>query len=248
MKIAVIITSIIDVDNTSPLTYSKVRSFFNSKERLEQTNITLNALNRVLSTNDCIYLIDASSVNTYAECFISQTNLKYIDVKTEFPEIHQEVVTHPHKTRCECLMLSTFIEKFKSEMDQYDAIYKISGRYFFDDTVQLNTDRDKIYFKYPQCFQWKDEWGLQYLDRREIQQDNALRQYSTVLFGWGNTHNAVMLSIFKKIANTVIEPGKANSDMETLIYFFTRPLESYIIESNWTIYGWNGTNGNFINY
>lgn len=248
MKTAFIITSIIEVDNSWPLTYSNTRSFFNSQERLRQTVFTVNCVDRVVTPADTLFLLDASPNSTYENYFSYQKNLKYIDIKTHFPEIHQEVTTHPHKSRCESLLLIAFMEKFAKDLSQYDVVYKISGRYFFDSSFVLPEITDNIYFKIPQRFEWNDAWGLQYLDCRSIQQDNTLRQYSTVLFGWGSKHNTVMLDIFKKIAETVIEPGKSNSDMETLIYFFTRSLESHIIEYDWCVYGWNGTNGNFLRF
>ena len=247
MKTAIIITSIIDVDNAFPLTYSEIRSFFSSQERLDQTINTVNCVDGMLRPNR-IYLLDASCHFDYADSFAFQDNLSFFNVNKYFPEIHQEVVTHPHKSRCECLILAAFMEKFSTELSQYDIIYKISGRYLINTGISLPAETGKIWFKSPQQFEWNDSWGLGYLDLRHLQKDNTLRQYSTVLFAWDTEHNNTMLDIFKKIANTVIESGKSNSDMETLIYFFTRTMESFIIETNWCIYGWNGTNGNFIRY
>ena len=248
MRKAVIITSAIDVNNHFPLTYSNTRSFFSSKDRLSQTMISISCLNNVITTEDCIYILDASYQQDHTDHFNFQNNIKFIDIKKYFPDIHAEVTSHPHKTRCECQILIAFMEKFKEELSGYDMIYKLSGRYFFDTGSSLPESHDSIYFKTPSQFQWSDDWGLGFLDRRLEQQDNTLRQYSTVLFGWATRFNNEMLNIFKTISNTVIQPGKTNSDMETLIYFFTRPLEAYIIESNWTIYGWNGTNGEIIKY
>ena len=248
MKKAFIITSIIEVDNQYPLTYSATRSFFNSEDRLAQTLISISCLNTVINEGDTIYILDASYQRSYNEQFKFQNNLKFIDVKEHFSDIHSEVTSHPHKSRCECLMLTAFMEKFKDELDSYDMIYKLSGRYFFESNLPLPESQDHIFFKTAICFQWSDSWGLDFLDRRLEQQDNTLRQYSTVFFGWAKKFNADMLNIFKSIANTVVQPEKSNSDMETLIYFFTRRLEPYIIETDWSICGWNGTNGKYLKY
>lgn len=248
MKVAIIITSIIEVDNSFPLTYSAKRSYFDSVTRLTQTHLSVECANKMLNDNDKIYLLDASVTSSYDAEFIFHKNLKYIDIKKDLPEIHTEVCQHPHKSRCECLMLSAFMEKFREELAEFDAIFKLSGRYLVDDTITLPEPGNHIWFKYPNVFQWEDHWHLQFLDRRVEQNDNTLRQYSTVFFGWGKLQYDNMLEIFKKIAVTVTEPGKGTADMETLIYFFTRPLESYIIENEWCIYGWTGTDGSFIRY
>ena len=127
MKKAVIITSAIDVNNQFPLTYSNTRSFFSSKDRLSQTLTSIACLNNVLTKDDCIYILDASYQESYKDYFKFQNNIKFIDIKDYFPDIHTEVTTHPHKTRCECQMLIAFMEKFKEELSSYDMVYKLSG-------------------------------------------------------------------------------------------------------------------------
>lgn len=249
MKTAFIITSAIDVNNAYPLTYSRTRSYFSAEQRLKQTLVTIESINKVALHEIAIYLIDASANPDYNLTLLSQSNVKIINVHGAFPHLHREVTTHPHKTRCECLVLSEFMSMYADELSQFDQIFKISGRYFFDSTFTLpQHSHSSIFFKKAQCFEWQDHWGLQYLDLRTIQGDNSLRQYPTTLFGWSTKYNTFFKNLFNHMANTVIEPGKSGSDMETLIYFFTRPYKEYIIESNWTIFGWNGVSGNFISY
>lgn len=249
MKIAFIVSSSIQVDNQYPLTYSHIRSYFNNEERLRHTVFTINSLERFKDTST-IYLVDTSRESEYYRKFFSyQANLKYISVHDEFSEIYNEVISHPHKSRCEGLILNKFMDTYAHELDQYDFIFKISGRYFFDSSFSVDQlEKDKLLFKAHHSFEWRDEWQLHYLDLRQSQLDNTLRQYPSVLFGWDRKFNTIMKNMFLQIANTVTEPGKSGSDMETLLYYFTRLYESSIIEYNWIVYGWTGTSGQFVRY
>jgi hypothetical protein len=253
MKQAIIVTSSIEVRNEFPLTYSQTRSYFSAEERFRQTVYTIACLDRAVDLDTTIYLLDTSEHSDLIRPLLSfQKNLRYISICDQFPEIYEEVTTHPHKTRCECLILAAFMNRYRDELAQYDFTFKLSGRYFFDSSVDLRSipgdAHNSIMFKKPQQFEWNDSWGLDFLDLRDQQGDNTLRQYSTVLFGWGKNHRNAFETLFETIANTVIEPNKTNSDMETLIYYFTRPLKDSIIETNWTVYGWTGTDGHFMRY
>jgi hypothetical protein len=43
-------------------------------------------------------------------------------------------------------------------------------------------------------------------------------------------------------------PNMAHYDVETLLYYLTRPFEQNIIETDWKVYGWLGPNGYFTRY
>jgi hypothetical protein len=40
----------------------------------------------------------------------------------------------------------------------------------------------------------------------------------------------------------------AHYDIETLSYYFTRPHEKQIIETDWKVCGWDGTSARFMYY
>jgi hypothetical protein len=42
------------------------------------------------------------------------------------------------------------------------------------------------------------------------------------------------------------QPNKQHYDIETLLYFYTRPYTKDIIETNWTVYGWLAPTGQFV--
>jgi hypothetical protein len=254
MKKAFIVTSSIEVDNQHPLTYSKVRTAFDSEERFRQTVMTVASLDLACDKNDTtIYILDTSeNWKERAATFLYQPNLKFISVKEFFPDIFDAVRTHPHKSYCECLLLSRFIKDFRKELSQYDYLFKLTGRYFVDssfNTEIFNEENlNKIFFKHPLGFEWHDAWGYNLVDRRQQQNNNKLHQYCSVLFGWGKDHYDHFLDLFTAMTTMFSQPEFFNYDVETLIYYFTRPFEETIIETDWIIYGWSGASGQFMRY
>ena len=253
MKKAFIITSAIEVNNDFPLTYSSKRSHFNTDERLRQTIVSVAALDLLGKTDTTIYLLDVSTNwSTFAELFRYQANLKFISVAEQFPEIHQQATTHPNKSYCESLIMSTFMRKFATELKEYDFVFKLSGRYFvdgsFDPSICNEQNLDKIFYKRPLEFQWRDEWNYHIVDRRKEQGTNTLRQYCSVLFGWGREHHNHFLDIFTGMTSMLNQPSMMHLDIETLGYFLTRPFADKIIETTWIVYGWDGASGKFWRY
>lgn len=253
MKKALMITSVIDIDNSYPLTYSTVRSFFSNQERLRQTISTVCILDHISDSDTTLFLVDASeNSDTYKSILSYQRNLVYVDVRKEFPEIYNLIRTHKHKSYCEMMLQITFLEKYKQVLADYDYIFKVSGRYFFDSSINLNSctqeNTDKFLFKKPMQFDWSDNWGYSMVDRRNIQGNNKLHQYSSVFYGWGKENHDAMLDIFRVVAEFTNNEQTMHYDIETLLYFFTRNYENKIIEHDWNIYGFTGVDGTFLRY
>ena len=253
MKIAFIVTSSIDVDNQYPLTYSQVRSHFSSEERLRQTLFTVNSLDLVRNPELDIFVIDASdNYDSYEGVINWQRRCKFISVKKLFPEIYHKVRTHNNKSHCETTIVKTFMEKFYDELRHYDYICKLSGRYFIDGSFSLEyftpENTDKLFFKNHLSFDWNDNWGYQMVDRRALQGDNKLYQYSSVLYGWGSQYLDKMLDINRVICEITGKENSTHYDIETLLYFFTREFERDIIHVPWTVNGWDGVNGRYLKY
>ena len=252
MKKAFIITSAIEVDNNFPLTYSDKRSHFSNEERLRQTIMSIAFVDR-LRDDITIYLLDTSKDWTkFRDLFRYQRNLKFISVAEEFPDIHEKVTTHPNKSYCECLMMSHFLRKYKMEFMQYDFVFKLSGRYFLDGSFDIGIcseeNSNKIFYKRPLEFEWRDEWNYNLVDRRKEQGTNTLRQYVSILFGWTKPHYDHFLDMFTGMACLLNQPSYSHLDIETLGYYFTRPFEQDIIENEWIVYGWDGASGKFWRY
>jgi hypothetical protein len=253
MKKAYIVTSAIDVDNSHPLTYSSVRSTFTNEERLRHTIFTIASLDHISDNESYIFLIDTSeNSDSYRELFRYQPNLIYISVKDEFPDVYEITRTHKNKSYCETLLLISFLNKYKKQLEQFDYFFKLSGRYFidskFDPSVFNEENINKLFFKKPLAFEWNDSWPYAMVDRRSIQGNNKLHQYCSVLYGWGKEHHHKMVDIYKVVNVFTDHPNGIYYDLETLLYFFTRQYEANIIETDWLVYGWEGVSGAFMRY
>jgi len=246
----------IEVDNSYPLTYSKVRSFFKLEDRLRHTIFTVAALDHIADEDTTIFLIDASTSQKakghIIDSFAYQKNLVYIDASEEFTDTVNLIRTHPNKTHCETLLLLNFLNKYRERLSEFDFFFKISGRYFFDSSFNLSLcveeNKDKFLFKHFTEYDWNNDWRYEIVDRRAIQGDNNIRQYSSVLYGWGKSNHERMLDIYRVIAEFTDNSKTLHYDAETLLYFFTREYEKNIIETDWLVYGWSGVNGKFLKY
>jgi hypothetical protein len=251
---AVIITSCIEVNNAYPLTYSAVRSKFSNEERLRQTIQSVASIDQAMGqAGTTIYLVDASlNYQQYQDILGYQSNLEFISVLKEFPEIIDQVRSHPNKTLCECTMLKNFFERYSHRLAQHDFIFKFSGRYFldggFDSTSIEQFTTNTIFFKKPMEHEWQDWWGYDLVDRRHVQGNSRLYQYSTVLFGFGNQQINNIVEIFGKIVDLLLDQKMLHYDMETLMYFLTRSLSDDIVETDWRVYGFQGPDGRFLRY
>jgi hypothetical protein len=253
MKKAFIVTSIIDLDNTHPLTYSEVRTHFSSEERFRQTIFTVASLDKICGPDDTIFLLDASdNYESYRGALSYQQNLVFVSVKEEFPEIYETVRTHSNKSHCESLTLVKFVEKYRTKLEEYDYFFKMTGRYFTDSSFDVNIfnedNLDKIFFKKPFAHEWNDNWNYQMVDRRNIQGDNLLKLYPSVLYSWGRMNLDRIIDIYRCISVFTEKSQGTVYSFETLLYFFTRVYESNIVEVDWRVYGWDGTNGTFMRY
>jgi hypothetical protein len=253
MKKAFIITSAIELNNDYPLSYSDKRSYFSNEERLRHTIMTIASLDKACDNETTFYLLDMSdNWQEYKQFLSYQPNLKFISIKEEFPEIFDIVTKHPQKSYCETLQLATFMKAYRQELLEYDFVFKMSGRYFVDSHFNMDLltpdNANKIFYKKPLQFNWNDDWGFQLIDRRKEQGDNNLRQYCSVLFGWGRPHYDHFLDLFTAFSAMFQLNIYKFMDIETLGYYYTRPFEEDIIETDWLVYGWTAHDGRFMRY
>jgi hypothetical protein len=253
MKKAFIVTSSIEVDNAHPLSYSPIRSYFSTEERLRQTVMTVSSIDTVSPADTQIYIVDTSdNYHLYENFFYWQPNVRYVSIRKEFPGIHESITTHRNKSYCETLLMSTFIRAYQAELKQFDYFFKLSGRYFlnrsFNDSLLTQHNTDRLFFKHPLAYEWSDSWGYGLVDRRAEQGDNKLRQYCTVLYGWGRGYHDRMLDLLTAVPPMLDSPRMSTLDIETLTYHLTRPWANDVIETDWTITGWLGAGGEFMRY
>jgi hypothetical protein len=253
MKKAIIITSAIDVNNNHPLTYSSVRSHFGNEERFRQTVATLASWDQAGDSETTLFLLDISeNYAVYRSLLSYQKNLVYVSVKELIPEIFETVTTHANKSYCEQLLIYSFLTKFRKDLEPYDYFFKFSGRYLIDSHFSIeffdHVDHGGLFFKAPLKFEWNENWPYAMVDRRQLQGDNKLYQYCSVLYGWSRAYHDQMIDIYRVISEFCSNPSSISYDVETLLYYFTRQFELDIVEMPWIVYGWDGTSGNFLRY
>lgn len=234
-----------------PLTYSLKRTVFSAEERFRQTVFTINSIHSAFP-NAKIVLVDSSDEYqeylTYTKYF---PNVEFVPLKELSIEAFKIVNSHPNKSLCECLLYNTYYRQYKKHLKEYDYIIKGCGRYFywqFNDSLFTEENKDKMFFKRPLEFEWNDTWKYSMIDRRKEQMDNKLRQYCTVLYAYGASHIDKFIDINEAVIHLLKQPNMLHYDIETLLYYFTRPYEKSIIETDWKVCGWDGTSGRFMYY
>jgi hypothetical protein len=215
--------------------------------------MTVSSIDTVSPADTQIYVVDTSdNFHLYENFFNWQPNVRYVSIRKEFPHIHESITTHKNKSYCETLLMSTFIRAYQAELKQFDYFFKLSGRYFlnrsFNDDLLNEQNVNCLFFKHPLRWQWDDNWGYDIVDRRAEQGDNELRQYCTVLYGWGRGYHDRMLDLLTAVPPMLDSAQMSTLDIETLIYYLTRPWANDIIETDWTITGWLGASGEFMRY
>lgn len=231
--------------------YSNTRSSFNTEERFRQTVFTINSLRNTLPDARIIIVDSSNEYMQYYAHLAFIKNVEYVPLKELSYSAFEAVNTHKNKSYCECLLLNTFYKAYKKEIENYDYIIKATGRYFyydFNDSFFNEENIGKFFFKKPLSFKWNDGWNYWMVDRRDIQKDDMLRQYCTVLYAFGKQHLNTMIDINEAAMNFIDNPEMKNYDIETLSYYLTRPYENQIIETDWIVSGWDGVSGKYMYY
>lgn len=230
-------------------TYVNTRSVFSTEERLRQTIFTVNSIQNAYPEAH-IVLLDSSDDCSFKSDLKYIKNLEFISVKDISPENAEIINTHSNKSLCECLMMNTYYTKFKKQIKEYDYVIKTCGRYFYFNFTDHFTkeNKDKIFFKKPLQFEWNNTWKYHFIDRRDTQKDNKLRQYCTVLFAFGSMHLEKFIDMNEAAMHLFKQPNMFHYDIETLSYYLTRPYENSIVEVDWIVSGWDGTSGRFMYY
>lgn len=235
----------------APLTYSKVRTIFSKEERLRQTIFTVNSITNAFPESRIVLLDSSDEVEDIRNQMRYFNNVEFIALKDLSGEAHDIVNNHKNKSLCESLLLNTYYTQYKKYIKQFDYVIKACGRYFYFNMFNdlfTEENKDKIFFKKPLQFEWDDSWKYDFIDLRAYQNDNFIRQYCTVLYGFGSSQLYKFIDINEAIVHLLSYPQMSHFDVETLSYYLTRPFESQIIETDWLVCGWDGTSGRFMLY
>lgn len=146
-KNVVLVTSKIIVSNNA-FSYTKTRSIYSIEQRLSQTKNTIRTIREQIP-NACIFLIDNSEfenryeyikeeLNDICDVFINPVN----DV-----ELNYYTNINQYKSIAEASQIIYFLDLFNRLDITYDNFFKISGRYYINNTFNYSNYKiDKIIF------------------------------------------------------------------------------------------------------
>jgi hypothetical protein len=231
-------------------TYSKTRSVFSTEDRFRHTIFTINSIQNAYPNSHVVLVDSSDDFNQVAADLVHIQNLEVISLKKLDPQVNDIINSHPNKSLCECLIMNTYYKNYKKFIKEFDYVIKTCGRYFYFNFEDHFTEenKNKMFFKKPLNFRWDDNWGYSFVDLREKQKNDRLHQYCTVLFAFGSMHLEKFIDINEAVIHLLNQPTMRHYDIETLMYYLTRPYEDNIMEVNWKVSGWDGTSGRFMYY
>lgn len=112
----VIISSAINTCS-APLSYYPIRSVFNKQERYEQTFKTIESIRKI--QNKRTFFVECTDIPEYEDSIRTQ-----VDFYKNVYKGNEAIIDGPYKNVGEALSLLSVAS------DEYDNIYKISGRYY----------------------------------------------------------------------------------------------------------------------
>jgi hypothetical protein len=188
----VIISSAINTCS-APLSYYPIRSVFDKQKRYEQTLQTINCLSRI--PNKKVYFVECTDIPEFEEDIKSR-----VDFYKNIYKGNESVIDGPYKNVGEAISLLSV------EIDEYENVYKLSGRYYltdeFDYSLWNNND----------TMMWVDKnngWRLTVFYKINKRQN---LQWSGILMSMvrNNEHRAIeqmMMEIidFRQIENVGVE-------------------------------------------
>ena len=246
-RTGLIITSVMEPSDVG-LTYSPTRTTYTPRERFAHTIFTLvNASHVVKPHNGDIILADASRTGKYIED-IKKLNIAPNIHYMYMSELSNIVPYHPHKSVGEALILKMLYRYNKRFLEQYDFIIKLSGRYQIGNQLNLDTfipERDKLYFK--DAFYFEGKWGtkLPKFCIIKINDKEIVPMYGSVIYGFHSSRLNWMTDTMGKVIEYLSKPENIGGDMETMLYFLTRPIKNDILSVDWKIWGLAGVKDSY---
>lgn len=255
MKKCFYVSSCIETDQNSPLTYAPKRSVFSADERYRQTLVTVNTL-KCLSPDATVYILDASV--TFAENYKSLfeqmfVRCHFIPMKQVCSSSDFELIRHhPNKSLGESIILRDFLRYYKKDLREYDYLFKMSGRYVIDehyrDEFFDESKTNNIFFKKATEYPWQDKWNGMKTDVRQEEGHNFYKQYCSVFYGYGREQLETFGNLYTGMVGILKHPSMLGYDVETLLYYLTREYTSSIVELPIRVMGWEGPSGALMRY
>lgn len=130
----VIITSIINIP-TYPLNYTNTRSVYTPEERFEQTRLTIHSI-RANIPDSRILIVECSNLSDIEMQFFKES-CDYVVNLVENIDVRLSVYSK-YKSLGERAFTMSAINWLNENNIQYDALYKISGRYWINDQFKCD--------------------------------------------------------------------------------------------------------------
>ncbi len=145
MKNLVLITSIIKPP-IKPLSYTKIRSVFSPEMRFKQTQNTINSIKQKIP-NSQIFIVECSKLSEEEENYF-RNNCDYFLNLINDATATNYIYSHS-KSLGEGTMTILAINFIKQNNIEYDAFFKISGRYWLSNNFNYNNfENANIIVKY----------------------------------------------------------------------------------------------------
>jgi hypothetical protein len=149
-----------------------------------------------------------------------------------------------------------FLKHFKYELEEYDFVTKMSGRYLYShgehDKFFIPENRNKFFFKDELIFAGKDIEGMtRFPHPREILIDNILHGFVTVLYGFGIEKIDIFEILINACAATSTEHSRFfNVDIEYSMNHFVRKLGLLddVVTVPWVVDGECGVTGRLLSF
>lgn len=140
----VLVTSVINTPQT-PLSYCPNRSTYSREQRFQQTQKTIASIKQKIP--DCfIFLVECSDLSEKERNYF-ENNCEYILNLWNISEIHSSIFGIS-KALGEGTMTIKALEYIIDNKIQYNNLFKISGRYWLNDTFTYDIyDNNKLIFK-----------------------------------------------------------------------------------------------------
>ena len=220
-----------------PFNYKKCRSYFNSQQRLQQTVYTVNNIHALFPEGKIIIIDSSENYSEYYSVFRHFNFVEYFSLYSRDNQLCDIVNSHKHKSFCETLMLNYFYKTNIEYIKNFDFVFKINGRYFYsniDKNIFSIENKNKCFFKGPMTFPWR--------------KPNSNNQYSSAIYSFGSNLLDKFIAINDDIEKTLVDPKYSFLDLELMFFRYTKILNLQVVETNWKVLGWDGTNGNFVCY
>jgi hypothetical protein len=143
----VLITSIINI-SSNPLSYSNIRSVFNSEERFEQTKKTIESI-KIFIPNSQIFLIECSDLSKYQIEYLKNNCDYFLNLFDNINEIIKNNILYSQsKSLGEGTQTIEALKYITQNNIKFDNLFKISGRYWLMDKFDYNIfNNNKIVIK-----------------------------------------------------------------------------------------------------